>query len=179
MSAPRVRRHSLPDDVERIGELHRRLYIERYGLDESFVADVESAAAAALARGWPTEREGAWLVERVPGGRLSGAVALIDESGGGVATIRWVCLDPELRGEGLGRGLITAAFEHARAAGFERIELGTFSDLRDAARIYLSLGFRVDREETGWRWGRELTYQRYGVEVGTAQGRAGLTRIAG
>lgn len=164
---PAVRRDSLPGDVERIRDLHRRLYLEPYGLDASFVADVESAARTALGRGWPAVREGAWLVEPEgeAGAPLLGAVALLDEGDGSVATIRWVCLDPELRGLGLGRRLIGEAVDAARHHGYRRVELGTFSELTAAAAIYRALGFEVASAETAPRWGRELTYQRYALEL--------------
>ncbi|UJA21603.1 GNAT family N-acetyltransferase [Thermoleophilia bacterium SCSIO 60948] len=167
VAAPAIRRESIDGDVERIGDLHRRLYLEEYGLGESFVDDVEIAARRAFERGWPTEREGAWLVEPADGAgaHLLGAAALLDEAGGAVGTVRWVCLDPRLRGHGLGRRLIGEAVASARSHGYERLELGTFSDLTAAAAIYRSLGFRVTREETGHRWGRTLTYQRYELDL--------------
>ena len=48
---------------------------------------------------WP-EGGGVWIVER--GGRHAGSLALTGE-GDGVGKIRWVLLEPELRGAGIGR----------------------------------------------------------------------------
>jgi RimJ/RimL family protein N-acetyltransferase len=76
--------------------------------------------------------------------------------------LRWVTLDPELRGRGLGRELISEAIEAARAQGYPKLALETFSDLRAAARIYRSFGFEAVWEDTRPRWGRpSITYQRY------------------
>jgi GNAT superfamily N-acetyltransferase len=88
-------------------------------------------------------------------------VALTDE-GAGLATLRWFVLDPGLRGRGLGRRLLAEVLETARDAGYERIGLETFSDLRAAAHLYRSFGFELLWSQTGPRWGREeIVYQRY------------------
>src|SRR4029078_1505751 len=80
----------------------------------------------------------------------------------GLAALRWVVLDPTLRGSGLGKGLIGEVVEAARSLGYDCIGLDTFSEVRAAAHIYRSHGFEVRWSETGPRWGRErITYQRY------------------
>ena len=158
-----VRRERRPGDVEAIVELHRRLYLPVYGLDESFVAGVEAGVREAASRGWPGEREGIWIVES--GGEVTGSVALTDQ-GAGEARLRWVVLAPELRGHGLGRRLITEAVELARHGGYGLIALETFSELRAAAAIYRSLGFELVAAETGPKWGRpDLTFQRYELRL--------------
>ncbi|HEY6636179.1 MAG TPA: GNAT family N-acetyltransferase [Solirubrobacterales bacterium] len=48
---------------------------------------------------------------------------------------------PKLRGNGLGRALLEAAIETARAEGAEQMELGTSEDDVAARRLYESLGF--------------------------------------
>lgn len=155
----RVRRERRAGDLEAIVELHRRLYLPVYGLDESFVAGVEAGIREAAARGWPGAGEGIWMVEA--DGVAAGALALTDQ-GSGEARLRWVVLAPELRGRGLGRRLVTEAVELARDSGYERLTLETFSELSAAAAIYRSLGFEVVSERTAPKWGRaELTYQRY------------------
>ena len=52
---------------------------------------------------------------------------------------------PPLRGRGLGRVLMEAAIAHARAAGADRIELGTSQDDVAAMALYESLGL-INRE---------------------------------
>ena len=48
---------------------------------------------------------------------------------------------PALRGRGLGRALLEAAFEEARAAGADQIDLGTSEDDVAARGLYESAGF--------------------------------------
>ena len=136
-------------------------------MDRTFEAQVAATVAAAGKRGFPREREGIWIVE--VDGRHAGSVALTDE-GDGLATLRWVVLDPDLRGHGLGRGLISEVVASAESFGYETIGLETFSELRAAARIYRSVGFQVVWEQSGPRWGRdEITYQRYELSFQVAR----------
>jgi ribosomal protein S18 acetylase RimI-like enzyme len=53
---------------------------------------------------------------------------------------------PSERGRGLGRALMLAAMDTARATGADRIELGTSEDDHVARALYESLGF-VNREQ--------------------------------
>jgi ribosomal protein S18 acetylase RimI-like enzyme len=52
---------------------------------------------------------------------------------------------PDLRGNGLGRALLEAAMQTARAEGAEQMELGTSEDDVAARRLYESAGF-INRE---------------------------------
>jgi hypothetical protein len=55
--------------------------------------------------------------------------------------------------------------EAARAAGYDRLELSTFSDLSAAGSLYRSVGFSVASSERSLRWGREMEWQRYELEL--------------
>jgi GNAT superfamily N-acetyltransferase len=158
-SATTIRRELEPGDLGAIIAHHGRVYAEGFGLDASFEAHVGASVAAAGKRGWPGPREGVWIVERE--GAHAGSVALTDE-GDDTAALRWVVLDPALRGQGLGRRLVGEAVEAARRAGYESIGLETFSELTAAAHIYRSHGFELLWTDTAPRWGRErISYQRY------------------
>jgi GNAT superfamily N-acetyltransferase len=59
------------------------------------------------------------------------------------AVIRHLFVDPQARGAGAARALVTSAIEFARDAGCERVVLDTAKEhLPVAYRLYLSLGFR-------------------------------------
>lgn len=58
----------------------------------------------------------------------------------------------DLQGQGLGRRLLTAAIDHARAEGLNAVTLTTFRDLAWNAPFYASLGFAiVEPPEAGER----------------------------
>lgn len=157
MTAARIRRQFHPGDLEAIADAHARIYPREYGVDSEFVAMVESSLARAAERGFPSEREGIWIAEL--DAEHAGSVALTDE-GDGTAMLRWVLLEPALRGRGLGRRMVAEAIVLAREHGYERIRLFTFSDLTTAASIYRSHGFEVVDAHSGPRWGRDrVTYQ--------------------
>ena len=158
--APTIRRELRPGDLGAIIAHHGTLYAREHSVDADFQAHVAaSVSAAAAKRGWPAANEAVWIFER--GGEHAGSLALTDE-GAGLAALRWFVLDPELRGLGLGTRLVAELLELAERAGYERVGLETFSDLRAAAHIYRRAGFELQWATTGPRWGRaRITYQRY------------------
>jgi ribosomal protein S18 acetylase RimI-like enzyme len=159
---PTTRSSLRPGDAEGIVELHRRVYRSEYGLNEEFVARVAEGVRDAVAKGWPTAQGAVRLVDGATG--LAGCVALTEE-GDGTGRIRWVVLAPELRGSGLGRRMIAEVVEEARRAGLRELRLETFSELRAAAAIYRSLGFRVVSEFERHDWGPPLLYQHYALSL--------------
>jgi hypothetical protein len=60
---------------------------------------------------------------------------------------------------------VELVIEAARAAGDERLELATFSDLRAAASLYRSVGFVNVSTERTVRWGREMDWQIYELKL--------------
>jgi ribosomal protein S18 acetylase RimI-like enzyme len=174
MNAPiEMRRECRPGDLEAVVDLHERLYPAEFGVDAEFVHHVAARVADVEAAGFPREREAIWLLD--VGGELAGSVALTDE-GDGTGYVRWYLIDPTLRGRGLGRRLLSELVAEARAAGYLRLHLETFSELRTAAAIYRDAGFRVVSEETGPRWGREITYQHYELDLQSSNTRRASSR---
>ena len=157
-----IRRQLRPGDAEGIADLHDRVYRDEYGLDRRFRASVARALDDALRRGWPERAGAVWLIDS--GRELSGALGLT-VAAEGVGQLRWFVLAPELRGHGLGRTLVAELVEEARAADLRRVILETFSALTAAARIYRGVGFRVVWEEATDKWGPEIAYQRYELEL--------------
>ena len=160
-----IRRELRPGDLERIVDFHMSVYSREYGVDASFGDHVASAVDEAVARGWPGERERVWIVELDRA--FAGCLALTDQ--GETGALRWFVLDPAVRGRGLGRRLVGELISEARALGYERIRLETFSELTVAAHLYRAHGFELVSEVTGPRFGREeITFQHYALELAPA-----------
>jgi GNAT superfamily N-acetyltransferase len=159
----RIRDRLADGDVEKMIELHRRVYQPEYGMNDTFVDRVGDGIREAHAAGWP-ERSGAVRLADHDG-EVWGCTAMTDE-GGGVGRVRWVVLMPELRGTGLGRRLIGEVIDEGRAAGMHTLALETFSALTSAARIYRDAGFRVISELARQDWGQPIVYQHYELRLG-------------
>jgi GNAT superfamily N-acetyltransferase len=153
-----IRADGSADAVNAVVALHREVYESEYGLDPSFARDVATRLAEVRRRGWPDEREGLWLAESA--GRTLGSVTLNRESRT-VAQLGHLVLRPDARGSGTGRRLVETVLGAARAAGYERLQLFTFSDLREAGALYRSVGFEVASAEDAVRWGRRMEWRRY------------------
>lgn len=150
------------EDVNTVVRLHRDVYEREYGLDPSFAADVATQLSELRRRGWPGPGEGLWLAEL--GDEGVGSITLY-ELGDGRGRLGHLVLAPDARGSGAGRRLVEQVLEAARAAPYERLELVTFSDLRAAGSLYRSVGFARVSSERSVRWGREMEWQRYELEL--------------
>jgi GNAT superfamily N-acetyltransferase len=157
-----IRRGSSAEDVNSVVRLHRDVYESEYGLDESFGADVATRLSELRRGGWPGPRDGLWIAE--VDGRAVGSITLNDE-GCVLGRLGHLVLTPETRGTGAGRRLVEQVLEAARAAGYERLELATFSDLSAAGSLYRSVGFVCVSSEREVRWGRPMEWQRYELEL--------------
>jgi GNAT superfamily N-acetyltransferase len=152
-----VRVGDRPGDAGEVIALHARMYAAEYDLD----AKVEGYVASGM---------GEWLIGPRPGpGRLWVAeddwrvVAAVGLTGVSpqIGRLRWFLVDAAARGRGLGRELLDRALAFARASGYERLVLETFSELEGAAHLYRSVGFVLVETWVTTLWGRELARERY------------------
>lgn len=144
--------------VNEVVRMHREVYESEYELEPSFGDSVATRLSELRRRGWPGRREGLWLARS--GDRTVGSITLNEEART-LGQLGHLVLLPDARGSGAGRRLVNTVLEAARAAGYERLQLFTFSDLRAAAALYRSVGFEVASAEDVVRWGRRMQWQRY------------------
>lgn len=85
------------------------------------------------------DRGGQVLIARLGDDRI-GCVALVP-TGAGVFELSKMAVRPELRGQGIGRQLITAAIALARRLGATSLFLGSSTKLPSAVHLYESVGF--------------------------------------
>ncbi len=85
--------------------------------------------------------EGRLAMARDETGKLLGIV-LLKPLATGTAEIKRLFVDPEARGEGLGRKLVGRLLEEAREIGYEQVFLDTGTYMPAAHRLYQSFGFR-------------------------------------
>ena len=144
-----------PGDLGWIVHRHGALYAQEYGYDATFEALVAEIAAH-FVREFDAERERGWVAEI--DGQIVGSVLLVKKSAR-VAKLRLLLVEPQARGQGIGRKLVAACIAFARAAGYRKITLWTQSTLFAARRVYEQAGFRLTHEEPHKSFGHDLVAQ--------------------
>lgn len=109
-----------------------------------------------------SRREQIWIVEQ--DGKIVGSVAIVEHSDK-QAQLRWLLLDPAVRGRGLGRHLVEEAMSFCRASGYSSVFLWTVASLEAAIRLYESAGFRKTEETTHAIWGGIVTEAKYELDL--------------
>jgi ribosomal protein S18 acetylase RimI-like enzyme len=153
-----IRSGGSAEDVNEVARINGAVFEPEYGLDPSFASDMAVQLAELRRSGWPGDGEGLWMAEL--DGRVVGAITLRN-LGAGLARLGHLALMPEARGSGAGRMLVETVLAAAREAGYDRIELVTFSDLAAARELYRRAGFEITSSERVLRWGRELDWERW------------------
>ena len=83
---------------------------------------------------------GAILLAEVEG-EPAGVVALRPLDDAGACEMKRLYVEPECRGQGLGRALAEAIIAEARELGYDVVRLDTVASMIPARRLYRSLGF--------------------------------------
>jgi GNAT superfamily N-acetyltransferase len=137
-------RVALDSELEAAGEAVAAAYRTAPGMDE----DVEYLEEVRDARGRASE---CVILVAVDGsGSIVGSVSYVAGPGSplaevarnGDAEFRMLGVEPSARGAGVGRALVQACIDRARADGRSRLVLSTPPAWTDGQRLYERLGFR-------------------------------------
>jgi GNAT superfamily N-acetyltransferase len=140
---------------------HGELYARDDGFDWTFEVLVAEILTDFLRnRDAPIER--AWIAEK-DGMRLGSVfcVRLNDTT----AKVRLFLIEPEARGLGLGRTLLTACLAHARSHGFQRLTLWTHKSHEAACALYSKYGFEMIEEKPVHSFGQDLIEQTWSIDL--------------
>jgi ribosomal protein S18 acetylase RimI-like enzyme len=120
------------------------------------VADLGAAPDRAGQRAWVAELDG----------RRVGCIACVpDPEAEGRAVLRILLVDPAARGHGVGRALVDACLEFARASGFTSMRLWTDDQLAAARHLYEDAGFTVTAESAHHSFGHDLVGQDWHLDL--------------
>ena len=161
-----VYRSHRPGDLGWVVERHGTLYFQEYGWDESFEALVAGIACEFI-RALQPQRERCWIAER--DGRRIGCVFLVAGDGDD-AKLRLLLVEPDARGLGVGRRLVSECVQFARAAAYRRIVLWTQESLTAARLLYAQAGFRRIFAEPHHSFGHDLVSETWERELLTPPG---------
>lgn len=131
------------------------LYAEEYGWDNTYEA-LAAEIGAAFIRNFREGRDFCWIAEL--DGAPVGAVFLVHENDE-TARLRLLHVERAARGLGIGKRLVDACIEQARASGYRRVVLWTNDVLASARAIYERAGFRLVAEERHLSFGKHLVGQ--------------------
>ena len=134
-------------DLGRIVALHGHVYDELDGFGLAFEAYVAKTISEYVLE---NECRGKiWLAEC--DGRLVGCAAIAERENN-AGQLRWVLVDSECRGTGLGRRLVEDAINYCRQRGFNSVFLETTSGLSESMALYDKLGFKTVSETVVDLW---------------------------
>ena len=150
-----------PGDMGWVVERHGALYFREYGWNEEFEALVAGITAEFIRKLDPA-RERCWIAEAH--GRRLGCIFLVAGESG-TARLRLLLVEPEARGLGLGRMLVSECVRFARAAGYERIVLWTQENLAAARHLYEQAGFTRTARESHHSFGHDLVGETWQLEL--------------
>jgi len=144
--------------------IHRQavLYAEEYGWN----GDYEALVARILAdfhQSFDPTRDAAWIAEM--DGRIAGSIFLVHGDEPDVGKLRLLYVERDARGAGVGRMLVAACVDRARAVGYKRLDLWTNSVLTAARRIYERAGFVLVDEAPHHSFGKDLIAQTWSLAL--------------
>ncbi|MEU2787671.1 helix-turn-helix domain-containing GNAT family N-acetyltransferase [Streptomyces sp. NPDC007100] len=156
-----------PGDLGWMVQRNAVLYAREYGFDLSYEALV-ARIVAEYAERYDPRWDRTWIAE-LDGERVGAVMCVRDgleaapEGAGGApphtARLRLLLVEPEARGHGAGRALVSACVDFAREAGYRELVLWTNSVLSSARVLYERAGFELTAEKPHHSFGQELVGQ--------------------
>jgi DNA-binding MarR family transcriptional regulator/GNAT superfamily N-acetyltransferase len=131
---------------------HGELYASEYGWNQEFEALVAQIAAG-FVQNFDASRDRCWIAERA--GKRLGCIFLVAEDAD-TAKLRLLLVEPDARGLGLGRELISRCVHFAREGNYRRITLWTQQTLTAARHLYQQAGFVKVSEQPHHSFGADL-----------------------
>ena len=152
-------RTSQPGDMGYIAYRHAVLYSQEYYLDPVF----ETYVLEGLLKYAQSQQGGTiWVAEY--NGRIAGFIAIIgiDEA---TAQLRWFLIEPEFRGVGLGRLLMSIAMQYCRDQKYRQVFLWTFHGLDAACHLYQTHGFVLKEQVRSDTWRLGIIEERWELNL--------------
>ncbi|MBD8498994.1 GNAT family N-acetyltransferase [Paenibacillus arenosi] len=132
-----------------------------YQFDHTFTAYIHDSVHDFVSRA-DREKEHIWIaeVDGKPKGMIG--IARVDHD---TARLRWFLVEPDARGQGLGKQLMEQAITFSEQRQYKRIILWTHSDLIQARKLYTHYGFRLVETTSKQLSGQELVEEKWELDL--------------
>lgn len=148
-------------DMGWVVQRHGELYAQEYGWNEEFEALVAEITAEFVRKLDPT-RERCWIAER--DGKRVGCIFLVANDAT-TAKLRLLLVEPETRGLGVGRTLVSECVKYARDVGYQKVVLWTQENLTAARHLYGDADFRRIARESHHSFGHDLVAETWELQL--------------
>lgn len=150
-----------PGDIGYITYRHGVIYANEYQLDETFEAYVAKYMAEFI-ENYDPAKDKLWIVEKES--EIVGSIAIVKKDNK-TAQLRWLLVEPHLRNKGIGTKLMHEAISFSKSQGYQKVILGTFSDLIIARMLYSKNGFQLLDSKKHQIWGHNLTEEQWELNL--------------
>jgi GNAT superfamily N-acetyltransferase len=149
----------LPGLIGKVTEMHSTYYYQHWGFNDYFGTKI-GLELVAFIKSFNPQCDEIWTA--IIDGRIVGSVAIVGtEAGTKGARLRWLIVEQEYQGCGIGKSLMRLAIDFCRKAGFSRVYLTTFTGLDAARHLYEQNGFKLVEEQEDCTWGKILLEQKF------------------
>lgn len=152
-----IRTELKPGDIGHVANRHGEIYAKEHGFGIAFEAYVAEGLAE-FYRNYDPLRDRVWVCEQ---GSVRIGFLLLMHRPENTAQLRYFYLEPEYRGIGLGKKLMTLFMEFFSHCGYHSAYLWTTGELDAAAALYKRFGFVLTDEKPSGMFGKQLAEQRY------------------
>lgn len=150
-----------PGDPSKVCYFQYELYRRQYGFNGFYEQEMLRGMAELY-----DDLEGSrmWIAEL--DGKLIGDIAVI-KKGADRAQLRWLGVDMDVQGHGLGNKLLAETIAFCREKGYRHLFLGTLDLLKPARHLYAKFGFHRTKSEpyNEWDKNREMCREIWECEL--------------
>lgn len=154
-----IRTKLVPGDIGYITYLHGDLYHKEYGIEcEVYIAE----GLIEFYKNYNPNKDRVWICEHK--GKIMGSLFLMHRETG-VAQLRYYLINPEYRGIGLGKKLMSLYMDFLYKTGYTTSYLWTINELNAAASLYKRYGFTLTEEKESTAFIKSVKEQRYNLYI--------------